>query len=209
MNCEVAVVGAGAWGTALAQMLSSDGREVLLWAREPELVAQINDERRNGLFLPSAELHPTIRATGNLADLAQAPILLMVTPAQPIMAALSVHSFGGGATSGSPAKAASCSSAARNAALAATPPATTSAVTGLQAPSAMRVRSVTQSSAACWNEAAMSASANVPACLARITALFSPAKEKCGSPLPTSGRGRGTAFGLPSRASRSTAGPPG
>ncbi|MEO0032740.1 MAG: hypothetical protein RIS94_2498 [Pseudomonadota bacterium] len=79
---QVGVVGAGAWGTALAQMLASDGREVLLWAREPELVDQINRERRNGLFLPSAELHPTIRATGDLADLAALPVLLLVTPAQ-------------------------------------------------------------------------------------------------------------------------------
>ncbi|NML93909.1 NAD(P)H-dependent glycerol-3-phosphate dehydrogenase [Novosphingobium olei] len=85
----VGVVGAGAWGTALAQMLASDGREVLLWVRESELVAQINEERRNGLFLPSAELHPTIRATGNLADLAQVPVLLMVTPAQHLGAVLS------------------------------------------------------------------------------------------------------------------------
>ncbi len=82
MTVGVGVVGAGAWGTALAQMLSSDGREVLLWAREPELVAQINDERRNGLFLPSTRLNGSIRATGELADLAAVPVLLLVTPAQ-------------------------------------------------------------------------------------------------------------------------------
>lgn len=82
MSVEVGVVGAGAWGTALAQMLSSDGREVLLWAREPELVAQINGERRNGLFLPSVALNASIRATGDLADLAAVPVLLLVTPAQ-------------------------------------------------------------------------------------------------------------------------------
>lgn len=79
---EVGVVGGGAWGTALAQMLASDGREVLLWAREAELVRQINEERRNGLFLPSARLHPSIRATGTLADMARLPVLLLVTPAQ-------------------------------------------------------------------------------------------------------------------------------
>ncbi|MCW1382494.1 NAD(P)-dependent glycerol-3-phosphate dehydrogenase [Novosphingobium sp. KCTC 2891] len=89
MTVEVGVVGAGAWGTALAQMLASDGREVLLWAREPELVAQINDERRNGLFLPSAELHPSIRATGDLTALADVPVLLLVTPAQHLGAVLS------------------------------------------------------------------------------------------------------------------------
>lgn len=82
MSVEVGVVGAGAWGTALAQMLASDGREVLLWAREPELVREINAERRNSLFLPSATLHASIRATGDLAEMADVPVLLLVTPAQ-------------------------------------------------------------------------------------------------------------------------------
>lgn len=88
MTVEVGVVGAGAWGTALAQMLASDGRDVLIWAREGELVDQINGVHRNGLFLPSAELHTSIRATGNLADLARIPILLMVTPAQHLASVL-------------------------------------------------------------------------------------------------------------------------
>jgi len=82
MSAAVGVVGAGAWGTALAQMLASDGRDVLLWAREAEVVEAVNTERRNPLFLPSAALHPTIRATGDLADLAALPVLLLVTPAQ-------------------------------------------------------------------------------------------------------------------------------
>lgn len=85
---QIGVVGAGAWGTALAQMLAGDGRNVLLWAREAELVAQINRDRRNGLFLPSAELHPTIRATSDLAELAALPVLLLVTPAQHLGAVL-------------------------------------------------------------------------------------------------------------------------
>ncbi len=76
------VIGAGAWGTALAQMLASDGREVVLWALEPELVEEINARRRNSLYLPSAELAPGIRATGDLADLARCDTLLAVTPAQ-------------------------------------------------------------------------------------------------------------------------------
>lgn len=78
----IGVIGAGAWGTALAQMLSSDGREVLLWAYEPEVVAAINAEHRNPLYLPSATLAPTIRATGDLAELAPLDIVLAVTPAQ-------------------------------------------------------------------------------------------------------------------------------
>ncbi|MFY7837466.1 MAG: NAD(P)H-dependent glycerol-3-phosphate dehydrogenase [Novosphingobium sp.] len=82
MTGDVGVVGAGAWGTALAQMLASDGRDVLLWAREAELVDEINTARTNSLFLPSAKLAPTIRATTALADMAALPILLLVTPAQ-------------------------------------------------------------------------------------------------------------------------------
>lgn len=82
MTAEVGVVGAGAWGTALAQMLASDGREVLLWAREEELVDEINTARTNSLYLPSAKLAPSVRATCDLAEITALPVLLMVTPAQ-------------------------------------------------------------------------------------------------------------------------------
>jgi glycerol-3-phosphate dehydrogenase (NAD(P)+) len=78
----IGVIGAGAWGTALAQMLASDGRDVILWAYEPEVVAAINAEHRNPLYLPSATLAPTIHATGDLADLASLDTVLVVTPAQ-------------------------------------------------------------------------------------------------------------------------------
>jgi len=78
----IGVIGAGAWGTALAQMLASDGSAVRLWAYEAEVVAAINAERRNPLYLPSARLAPAIHATGDLADLAPCPIVLVVTPAQ-------------------------------------------------------------------------------------------------------------------------------
>ena len=78
----IAVLSAGAWGTALAQMLASDGREVLLWAREAELVEEINATHTNSLFLPSAKLSPGICATGDLADLAPCETILAVTPAQ-------------------------------------------------------------------------------------------------------------------------------
>jgi len=84
----LAVLGAGAWGTALAQMLARDGREVRLWARESELVEEINTARTNSLFLPSATLAPSIRATGELADVANADVLLVVTPAQHMAAVL-------------------------------------------------------------------------------------------------------------------------
>ncbi|MEO6389283.1 MAG: NAD(P)H-dependent glycerol-3-phosphate dehydrogenase [Croceibacterium sp.] len=82
----VGIVGAGAWGTALAHMLAADGREVLLWAREPELVDEINASHTNSLFLPSATLARSIRATGDLATTAGCGALLLVTPAQHLAA---------------------------------------------------------------------------------------------------------------------------
>jgi len=81
-GAAIGVIGAGAWGTALAQSLASDGSEVLLWARETELSEEINTSRSNSLFLPGADLAPTIRATSDIADLAALPALLAVVPAQ-------------------------------------------------------------------------------------------------------------------------------
>jgi glycerol-3-phosphate dehydrogenase (NAD(P)+) len=78
----VGVIGAGAWGTALAQMLSCDGSEVLLWAREAELVAEINQAHTNTPYLPGVPLASAIRASSDLAELAALPVLLVVTPAQ-------------------------------------------------------------------------------------------------------------------------------
>ncbi len=86
---SVGVLGAGAWGTALAQMLASDGRDVLIWAREPELVDEINAQHTNTLFLPSATLAETVRATGDLAEMAKLDVLLVVTPAQHMGSVLS------------------------------------------------------------------------------------------------------------------------
>ena len=91
---SVGVIGAGAWGTALAQMLASDGRDVLIWAREAELVAEINSARTNSLFLPSATLSDTIRATSDLGEMAGLDALLVVTPAQHmgnVLAAMPEH----------------------------------------------------------------------------------------------------------------------
>ena len=76
------IIGAGAWGTALAQALAGSESPVMLWAHEAELVAEINTQHCNSLFLPGANLSPHIRATSNLADLAALPVLLVVTPAQ-------------------------------------------------------------------------------------------------------------------------------
>jgi glycerol-3-phosphate dehydrogenase (NAD(P)+) len=63
-------------------MLASDGREVLIWALESDVVEEINRDHRNTAYLPSATLSETIRATGNLSEFAALDIVLAVTPAQ-------------------------------------------------------------------------------------------------------------------------------
>ncbi len=64
---RVAVVGGGAWGTALADLLARKGEQVTLWAREAEVVESVNREHRNEMFLPGASLAPTLRAEGDIA----------------------------------------------------------------------------------------------------------------------------------------------
>lgn len=79
---SIGVVGAGAWGTALAQALAADGRIVRLWALEDGLADRINADHRNDLYLPSAQLSESIQATSDLASMAECEALLIVTPAQ-------------------------------------------------------------------------------------------------------------------------------
>ena len=82
------IIGGGAWGTALAEVCARAGREVILWAREPEVVAGVNGRRENAVFLPGVVLDSGIRASGDLADLASADFILAVAPAQHLRASL-------------------------------------------------------------------------------------------------------------------------
>lgn len=78
----VSVIGGGAWGTALAQTASLNGHPVLLWARETDVVADINERHVNRMFLPGVPLEPGIRATADLRVAAAADVILIVAPAQ-------------------------------------------------------------------------------------------------------------------------------
>ena len=78
----VSVIGGGAWGTALAQTLAHGGNAVTLWAREPEIVDDINARNVNRVFLPGISLHPTIRATDDLVKASNSDAILAVVPAQ-------------------------------------------------------------------------------------------------------------------------------
>ena len=79
---RLGVIGGGAWGTAIAQVIASDGSDVLLWAREPEVVAAVNGDHNNPFFLPVLPLSEHIRATGDLAALDDCDALVLVVPAQ-------------------------------------------------------------------------------------------------------------------------------
>ena len=85
---RIGVIGGGAWGTALAQVAARGGEEVLLWAREPDVVAAINAGHGNPLFLAGISLAPTIRATATLTELMACEALLVVAPAQHVRAVL-------------------------------------------------------------------------------------------------------------------------
>tara|TARA_R110000868_G_scaffold90850_3_gene251768 strand:+ start:1168 stop:2163 length:996 start_codon:yes stop_codon:yes gene_type:complete len=85
---RIAVIGAGAWGTALAQVLSEDQNQLLLWAREPDIIDQINQDHENKSFLPGYQLRDTIRATQDWDAIAACEVLLLVTPAQHLRSTL-------------------------------------------------------------------------------------------------------------------------
>jgi glycerol-3-phosphate dehydrogenase (NAD(P)+) len=80
MQC--AVIGAGAWGTALADLLARGGHDTIIWARETDVSESINSGHENRRFLAGAGLSPSLRATSSLADAfaARPTIVLFATP---------------------------------------------------------------------------------------------------------------------------------
>ncbi len=88
MTGTIGVIGAGAWGTALAQLMASGGRDVVLWTRDAALAKTINQTRTNPDYLPGVALSATLRATPACADLAGLGLVLAVTPAQALAGVL-------------------------------------------------------------------------------------------------------------------------
>ncbi len=86
MGTTVGIIGAGAWGTALATSCARAGLEVVLWAREPDLVEAMRSKRENVRYLPGVRLDETIMPTGVLEEaagvVAAGAPLLLATPAQ-------------------------------------------------------------------------------------------------------------------------------
>ena len=81
-HTQAIVLGAGSWGTALAQLLASNGHAVTLWMRDAAQAAAINAARENARYLSGAPLHDAITATASTPDFEAADICLSVIPAQ-------------------------------------------------------------------------------------------------------------------------------
>ena len=78
----IGIIGAGAWGTALAAAVQRAGPKVMLQAHEPEVAAAINTRHENTVFLPGVQLDEGIRATTDIAEAVNADAVLLVAPAQ-------------------------------------------------------------------------------------------------------------------------------
>ena len=80
---RLAIIGGGAWGTALAMVARRAGSLPVLWARDPDVVAQINRQHQSPLFLPGVILDPAITATTDMAVATEGvEAALLVVPAQ-------------------------------------------------------------------------------------------------------------------------------
>jgi glycerol-3-phosphate dehydrogenase (NAD(P)+) len=86
---RIAVLGAGAWGTALALQAARAGNEVSLWARDPARAAAIGEARENARYLPGVTLPPDVQVTADgAAALSDAELVLVAVPAQHLRATL-------------------------------------------------------------------------------------------------------------------------
>jgi len=88
MTVNIGIIGAGAWGTALAHIQAEAGRKVTLWAREKDVRHAIEQDDENATYLPGVKLNPNIEVTDSLSNLHGSDIILVVTPAQYMRAAL-------------------------------------------------------------------------------------------------------------------------
>lgn len=80
---RIGVIGAGSWGTTLANLLAKKGHEVVLWVFEPDLAREMPTTRINSLYLPKVVLDERLTYTNDLADaVAGKDLLLFVTPSQ-------------------------------------------------------------------------------------------------------------------------------
>jgi glycerol-3-phosphate dehydrogenase (NAD(P)+) len=78
----ITVIGAGAWGTAIAKLIAENGNDCLIYARENEVVNSINSKNENELFFKGISLPKNLKATSNLKDVVNSDYFFLVPPAQ-------------------------------------------------------------------------------------------------------------------------------
>jgi glycerol-3-phosphate dehydrogenase (NAD(P)+) len=89
MTEKIGVIGAGSWGTTLADLLAKKGHDVTLWAHEPEVAQEMTENRVNSLFLSDIRLSPRLRFTTSLHEAAtDKDLLLFVVPSQVVRVVL-------------------------------------------------------------------------------------------------------------------------
>lgn len=80
---KIGVIGAGSWGTALANLLAGNGHDTMLWGYEPELVEEMAARRVNTLFLPGIALHPELAFTNEPGRCVEGrDLVVLVAPTQ-------------------------------------------------------------------------------------------------------------------------------
>lgn len=90
MSFNIAVIGAGSWGTALAILLSREGKSVKLWAYEPHLVEIIKERHENTLYLPGFEIPPRVSPTNDIEEAVRGcEVILSVVPSHAVRATIS------------------------------------------------------------------------------------------------------------------------
>lgn len=88
MDIRCTVLGAGSWGTTVAHLLAHN-TPTTLWARDPKVAAEVDEEHRNERYLPGADLHPDLRATDDMAEaVGAADLLVMGVPSHGFRQAL-------------------------------------------------------------------------------------------------------------------------
>lgn len=79
---KISIIGAGAWGTALANIISAKGKKTFLYARNASLTDEINATHENKRYLTSIPLNKNLIATSEISEALQNEIIMLVTPAQ-------------------------------------------------------------------------------------------------------------------------------
>ena len=94
MPTKIGTIGAGSWGTAVSLMLADKGEDVLVWAREEEVIDSINKFHENSLFLPNVKLPENLKATSSIENAIKGrDVVIVATPSQYMRSVLSQVSY--------------------------------------------------------------------------------------------------------------------